>query len=318
MIWTKGTQLRDKDGIYRGLGPGAHLRYPSVTRIIDGLDGMDMIFVHGSYIADYVRELVHLAKEKKPVEIWDCQVDARTGEKRWYLIEVQAKDALCDKKHISHEGHRRLRKDADRGSVIHELVSQWCDGSGLEIADLPGWLEMTICEEKRSCSVSEVLPYAVSALHWLDKHKPKCIHVDSPVYHDGCKGECPDGWGLYAGTLDFIGELGGRLWLMDFKTSPQSKRAHAMQLAAYRHARWIGLKGSDKRIPMVRVEGVMSVLIQPDKVTPRDWSSTEDWFKAFRHAAKAFQRLDGSMNVQTLSRFVTHTPKQPLQVVVGG
>ena len=309
----RGTSLRDKDGIYTIPSRSGELkRYQSVTSIIDSMDGGDMSFIHGSYIASEVGRLVDLHLAGQLAQVWSENKGTGVGwdQPAWLLDEVPAIEALKNHHHIKHSGWRQLRKDADRGSTVHGLISQWCSGSGLDTSEVPAWVEMTICEEKRSCSVDEVLPYALSALHWLEKVKPRCLHVDCPVFHDGRKGECSDGWGLYAGTLDFIGYLGGQLWLIDFKTSRASRRAHGMQLAAYKHARHIYLQGSNEIRPMVRVDGVMSVLIQPDGVTPRTWSSTQDWFKAFRHAIHAFNRLRGNMNVQTLKPFVTKTVEQ--------
>lgn len=67
----------------------------------------------------------------------------------------------------------------------------------------------------------------------------------------------------YAGTLDRIGTMGGKLTLLDIKTTTTIPKTIALQLGAYRHA-WQEMHGKT-------IEQVISVQLKPCNYFIRDY-----------------------------------------------
>ena len=100
---------------------------------------------------------------------------------------------------------------ADRGTAVHEAIRAYCDeGKVPRLADFP----------------AEVRPYVSACSHWLMQAKPNVLESEVVVGHPVHK---------YAGRVDMIAELDGRIVLVDFKTSPAGRvydEAH-VQTAGY-------------------------------------------------------------------------------------
>lgn len=100
---------------------------------------------------------------------------------------------------------------ADRGTAVHEAIRVYCaDGTVPKVGDFPG----------------EVRGYVSACCKWLLKAQPTPLEIEcviaSPTHG-------------YAGRLDLIAEVDGRIVLVDFKTSPTGRvydEAH-VQTAAY-------------------------------------------------------------------------------------
>lgn len=110
------------------------------------------------------------------------------------------------------KAHTQKKQDsAEIGSMVHEWLSKFIKG---ENPDMP---------------VSPLMHKAVSNfLEWKDKHKVKFILSEQPVYSREYN---------YCGTLDFVAEIEGNLFLGDIKTSNAIYEDYWIQLAAYGIAR---------------------------------------------------------------------------------
>lgn len=90
----------------------------------------------------------------------------------------------------------------------------------------------------------------------------------------------------YAGTLDGIAEIGGETLLLDVKTSKDVYPEYALQLAAYRHAEFLGLPdGTEAEIPATDGAAVLHI-------TPTDYRlirvrTDEEVFRYFLYIAQA-------------------------------
>lgn len=118
-----------------------------------------------------------------------------------------------DEKHLNDArfNFRNVSKEAlDVGSEVHNAIE-------LDLKDTPAIGELTT-------------PQALNAfnayLEWKIENKIEPISIEKTVYGNG--------WG---GTLDFLGYMNGKLYVIDFKTNKNKvyKEAH-YQVAAYRIA----------------------------------------------------------------------------------
>lgn len=88
-----------------------------------------------------------------------------------------------------------------------------------------------------------IAPFLLSFRHFLDDFKPEIELAEATVFN------VAEG---YAGTLDAIVRIGGRSFLVDYKTGKDIYPDVALQLAAYEHAEAVLLPdGSSAPMPVV-------------------------------------------------------------------
>ncbi len=107
----------------------------------------------------------------------------------------------------------------------------------------------------------------------------------------------------YGGTLDLIAEIGGEVWLLDWKTgksvawpSGAVYEDHRLQLAAYANAEFIARLGDPERhqLPEITRYGIVHVTdggtrLYPAEVTEADWITFRAclWIHGWRKARAA-------------------------------
>ena len=102
-----------------------------------------------------------------------------------------------------------LNHAAERGTAVHSAI-EFYDRFGLDE-----------CE-------GEARPYFEAYLDWSRKYRPKIISNEKPTWHKHL---------LYAGTVDMLAEVMGKLTLIDFKTTATlNDMLTTVQLEAYRRA----------------------------------------------------------------------------------
>lgn len=111
------------------------------------------------------------------------------------------------------EADRYMRKRADLGTQVHSACERFLNGLTVELpAEDP---------------IGEFSQLFYGFTRWLDKFKPDLIATEQFVYSTRHG---------YAGSADFVCEIDGELWIIDFKTSKSLHDAMGLQLAAYRQA----------------------------------------------------------------------------------
>lgn len=145
---------------------------------------------------------------------------------------------------------------ADVGTTVHSVAEQMALG-------------MTV---DASVFAPDTQPYIRSFVRWYERVHPRICAVEAM-----CANRT---WG-YAGTFDTIMVVGGRVMVVDYKTSGDSYPEHALQLAAYRNAEFIGLQDGAE-LPMPSTDGGAILLIGPETCRLVEWECGEEQFNVFR------------------------------------
>ena len=94
------------------------------------------------------------------------------------------------------------------------------------------------------------------AADFLDAMQVETIAAERCVFHEGF---------MYAGRLDLLASIHGRVWLLDFKTGSGVYPEHVLQAAAYRYASHMqGSNPAADDVPMVPVSSCGIVHVRPD------------------------------------------------------
>lgn len=104
---------------------------------------------------------------------------------------------------------KTLARAADKGSSVHNSIENWLK---FGIDDIP--------EEHR--------PYFDGFLAWWNEYQPEVIASEVKTYHKLMR---------YGGTIDLLAFIGGKLTLIDFKTTYRVlEKSCGVQLEAYAQA----------------------------------------------------------------------------------
>lgn len=104
---------------------------------------------------------------------------------------------------------KTLARAADKGSSVHNSIENWLK---FGIDDIP--------EEHR--------PYFDGFLEWWNEYQPEVVASEVKTYHKLMR---------YGGTIDLLAYIGGKLTLIDFKTTYRLlEKSCGVQLEAYAQA----------------------------------------------------------------------------------
>jgi hypothetical protein len=150
-------------------------------------------------------------------------IDKGYALQRWYGKEVYmavAANPSISEKDALYAPYMASRKAADRGTTVHSLI---------EAFKQTGTVVNTVPEQFKG--------YANGFYRWVEDHKPIILESEKSVFNNK--------YG-YAGTLDMIANIGGKRYVIDFKTNKDGNvytEAH-MQVSAYINADdMIGIDG---------------------------------------------------------------------------
>ncbi len=111
----------------------------------------------------------------------------------------------------------------DKGSKVHKAIEDLLQGKEVGIdSKYPN--NTTGQDEELTVEEYECL---LSFANWFEATKPKVISCELTTYNEQHG---------YAGTVDFICEINGEPYIIDFKTSQNIWPEHELQLSAYKHA----------------------------------------------------------------------------------
>jgi len=174
-------------------------------------------------------------------------IQVTTWDERWYMkIETDDKGKVLSKKEYSSvtwigsycpkgigfykflaqhgwdEAEAIKNEAGNKGYKVHKGIEELLLGNEItiesEIVNHDGVPEKVTLEEYDAL---------MSFVEWFDEVKPKPIESEIAVFNDEH---------MYAGTVDFICEIDGKVTLIDFKTSANIYESHEAQLSAYNYA----------------------------------------------------------------------------------
>lgn len=161
---------------------------------------------------------------------------------------------------------RNSRRAADRGTSIHEYLEALANKRPLP--ELEG----------------DALRYRDAADNFLTTYDPKFRFTEFTVFSKHG----------YAGTSDFMADIGGRVVIGDFKTSKALYPEIALQLAAIRYADEIVVDG--ELLPLQDVDGCVGVLLTPDGCDVRE-IATDGAHEAFLGCLAAWHWRDRGVDM---------------------
>lgn len=150
---------------------------------------------------------------------------------------------------------------ANLGTEIHAAIELLAQGKPMPDWPLP------------------VRPHMEQFERFVADYDPEWIASEASVYSRSQ---------AYAGTLDAIVRIGGLLYLFDAKTGKGIYPEVALQLAAYRHAEFIGLPDGNEE-PMPQVDGALALHLTADGYRLIEVDTGPEVFNAFLYAREVFR-----------------------------
>ncbi|MFH0917008.1 MAG: hypothetical protein V1912_11280 [bacterium] len=179
--------------------------------------------------------------------------------------------------------YREGERKKNVGSAIHEAI------------------EASILGTPRSEPDPDLLPQMEAFHQWEADFKPEYLMAEASVYSDQEQ---------YAGTLDIIARIGGRVLVTDTKSGKAVYADAALQLSAYSRADFIGLRDGTKA-PLPSIDGAavlhLPSLIDQEITGAPPYSFVpvridDDVYKAFLYCRENFRWME------EISRTVLGTP----------
>lgn len=116
------------------------------------------------------------------------------------------------------EYHRVIDEALEIGNDTHQWIEDY-----INYSHLPSFL--------RKCTdLNEdhhIFKPVKAFLEWVEKYEPKWIDAERKIYCDKHK---------YAGTVDAVAKINGRVCVIDFKTSKKIYKPYHLQISAYAQA----------------------------------------------------------------------------------
>jgi hypothetical protein len=168
---------------------------------------------------------------------WAAKAAAEYACKQWpVLCELDEAERLAL---IKGAPWRESEKAATLGSEVHDAVDAWCTGRSM-----PAWAE-------------GVAPFMEQFVEFLEQRSPEFVENECTVWNRTHG---------YAGTLDFLAVIGGRLTLADTKTGKGVYPEVALQLTALARAEFIlRPDGREEPLPAAELLGVLHL-------RPKSWA----------------------------------------------
>lgn len=170
------------------------------------------------------------------------------------------------------------------GTVVHHALYERILGLSVP-ADLQGYAmaiaqRLALGREGDETGYLETLGRDAAKLiqagvNWLAKVKPE-------FHQTGLEAVVVNQKHSYAGTADGFATIGGKMVLLDWKTSNSLWEDKVyMQLEAYANAEFIGSLDDGKEFDLPRVEALKALHVTPDGVREVDFPRSEEVFEQF-------------------------------------
>lgn len=217
-------------------------------------------YIDGTKV-DGVTTLISKGLPKPALVNWAARTAAEYAVDHWDQLEElpisQRVDSIRNAPNASRDAA------AVQGTRVHALADRLAHGEKVAVPDqLAGFVE--------------------SAVRFLDEWSVKTLLTETSVISRKWQ---------YGGTLDIVAELGGKRWLLDFKTNKSGPFGEtAFQLAAYRYAdAWI--KDGEEQ-PPAEVDECGVVWLRQDGYDLHPFHADHSVFRQFLYIAQCARAAD--------------------------
>lgn len=195
------------------------------------------------------------------------------------MVEQNEADAI---RWLKGAPYAKRDEAADIGTTIHAAAEAYSLGK-----PFPAW-------------GPAVAPRMQQFQAFLADHKPNVVMTEAAVYNTKER---------YAGTLDAILELGGRTLVVDYKTGTGVYPEVGLQLAAYRHAGFVGMPDGS-RVDMPATDGAVCLHLPADgPYRLHEVRVDDEIFAAFLYVREVY-RFQNETGETVLSDYVPATPEE--------
>lgn len=117
-------------------------------------------------------------------------------------------------KKVGYASEYIVKKAAEEGTQIHEMVEEYLNGNELSFLDKNGYPQYN----------PDVWQMFLRFVEFWETYKPKLIETEVHLFSDELK---------VAGTCDLVCEINDELWILDVKTSNHIQPTYELQTAVY-------------------------------------------------------------------------------------
>jgi hypothetical protein len=117
-------------------------------------------------------------------------------------------------KKVGYASEYIVKKAAEEGTQVHEMVEEYLNGNELNFLDKNGYPQYN----------PDVWQMFLRFVEFWETYKPKLIETEVHLFSDELK---------VAGTCDLICEINDELWILDVKTSNHIQPTYELQTAVY-------------------------------------------------------------------------------------
>jgi hypothetical protein len=115
--------------------------------------------------------------------------------------------------------YRERNALANAGTLAHDMIQHKVLGTSTEEI-----ISVATCEESDDLTLSRATTSFKSFAQWVDEKGFEVVATELPLVHDAI--------GI-GGTVDLVGKLDGKLFILDWKTSKTIYPNHLAQVSAY-------------------------------------------------------------------------------------
>lgn len=117
-------------------------------------------------------------------------------------------------KKVGYASEYIVKKAAEEGTQVHEMVEEYLNGNELSFLDKNGYPQYN----------PDVWQMFLRFVEFWETYKPKLIETEVHLFSDELK---------VAGTCDLVCEINDKLWILDVKTSNHIQSTYELQTAVY-------------------------------------------------------------------------------------
>ena len=165
------------------------------------------------------KRVLEVSKDAKQITLPDSRYYQRNGEyypSITYVLQYYPKGTHFEKwlKQVGFASEHIVKKSQEEGTLVHEMIEDWLNGEELNFLNSQGYPQYN----------PDVWQMFLRFTEWWELYNPKLIETEVHLFSDDLK---------VAGTCDLVCEIGGELWIIDFKTSNNLHTSYELQTAVY-------------------------------------------------------------------------------------